>query len=139
MTALAFTPRPQDWPARLAAFIEERRTMPFSWGRNDCAAFAAAWLRALHGIDVFLRLGIRYGDARAARRYLRDGGLEVWCERALGAPLASVALAQRGDLALLPTERGPALTVVAGEYVAGPGRNGLQFEPVSMALAAWSV
>lgn len=133
-------PRPPDWPARLAAFVEARRAMDFAWGRNDCAAFAAAWLYALHGVDVFLRLGVHYGGARGARRLLTaGGGLAAWCEHALGAPLERPSLAQRGDLVLLPTERGAALAVVVGEQAVGPGRHGLHFEPLSVACAAWSV
>lgn len=139
MSALALGPRPPDWPARLAAFVEAHRAMDFAWGSNDCAAFAAAWLHALHGIDVFLRLGVRYGSARGARRLLAGRGLAAWCEHALGAPLERPGLAQRGDLVLLPTGRGPALAVVVGEHAVAPGLRGLQFEPVSGALAAWSV
>ncbi|MBM3855052.1 MAG: hypothetical protein FJ399_18170, partial [Verrucomicrobia bacterium] len=31
-----------DWPARLDAFIEQRRRSAFAWGVHDCCQFARA-------------------------------------------------------------------------------------------------
>ena len=44
--------RLEDWPERLAAFVEARRAMPFRWGQNDCALFAADAVAAVTGVDL---------------------------------------------------------------------------------------
>lgn len=59
--------RVEDWPERLAAFIEQRRKMPFAWGSNDCALFAADAVCAITGVDLGEPFRGRYDDEASLR------------------------------------------------------------------------
>lgn len=50
-----------------------------------------------------------------------------------------VAMAQRGDVALISTPTGDALSLVLGNQLAAMGKNGLVFLPISEAKKAWRV
>ena len=50
--------RLEDWPERLAAYVDAHRDTPFRWGQNDCATFAAGAVEVrsvVRGADVFDR------------------------------------------------------------------------------------
>lgn len=134
----------KDWPARLAAFIEERRRMPFRWGQNDCGLFGADATRAMTGIDPASAIrGYRtaLGAARLTRNAsTRDPGdpfgvreLPMIC----GFEEIPVARAGRGDLVVVPMGKGLAVGVCLGMNTAGPGEEGIEFVPTSTAVAAW--
>lgn len=137
-----FTPRPADWVQRLHAYVDSRRALPFAWGSNDCATFAAGWVHALTGRDLLGELQIHYTDARGAAVLIGDnGGLLGLATRALGAPLQAPALAQRGDVLLVEIEGRESLTVLTGATVVGPDSAGLAVLPVDWrdVRAAWAV
>lgn len=130
--------RPQDWPTRLAEFIEERRAMSFAWGTNDCASFACAWVERLYGTDPKAELSIKYRTEREAAKVLKSGGLHAWCCAFRGEPKPGV-YARRGDIALGEQNGRDALFVVTGPHIVGPGAEGLVFLPRETARFTWSI
>lgn len=133
--------RLEGWELRLSAVIEAARARPFAWGRHDCALWAAEIVEALTGCQVMTDWRGRYGNGRGARRYLRALGfadIEAAVSARLGAPLASVWLAMRGDIVLAPDGHG--LGVCAGRealFLAPSG--GLTALPLGLCQMAWSL
>jgi hypothetical protein len=142
--------RVEDWPERLAAFIEQRRKMPFAWGSNDCALFAADAVCAITGVDLGEPFRGRYDDEASLRlhglhganahlaagdvsRAIRDMAT-AWLDGEI-----SPKLAQRGDVVLVEHGGGESLAVCDGALSAAPGRRGLVFLPRSTWLSAWKV
>ncbi|WP_160119625.1 DUF6950 family protein [Rhodovarius lipocyclicus] len=135
--------RSQDWPERLAAFIDARRYTPFAWGTNDCAMLAADAVLELTGMDPAAQYRGAYAtEDQADGMISAAGGLEALSDSlAAAAGLGSCmpAFAQRGDLVLVEHGNIRALGVVTGDAVAVPGPDGLAFLPVRAAVRAWSV
>ena len=137
-------PRHQDWPLRLARFLDARRDLAFAWGRHDCALFAADWVLECTGIDHAARFRGRYSTARGSAGALRRfgaGTLVATVTAALGPPLPGPLLAQRGDVAAMVAEdRSVALGVVEGAHaVYLQAEGGLARRPLAQAAAAWRV
>ena len=75
----------QDWQLRFEAFIKERQTLPFAWGTNDCAVFAADCVQALTGVDVALPELRAHTSELQAARLLKKGRESL--SRSTGVPL----------------------------------------------------
>lgn len=142
--------RLEDWPERLAAFVDERQAMPFEWGHNDCALFAADAVQAVTGVDLAERWRGRYSDeVTALEMGLHGASAHLAAGDVSGAlrDMASLfldgevqpALARRGDVLLVQHERGESLAVCVGTHAAAPGRRGAVFLPRSVWLACWRV
>lgn len=135
--------RLQDWPERLAAFVEERRHAPFAWGSHDCAMFAGSAIEAQTGTDPCAAFRGRYsGEDGAEAITAPAGGFEALLAATLaefGAPECPPAVAQRGDVGLVRVGNTEALGVVLGGVVAVPGVERLQFVPVGRVYRAWAV
>lgn len=128
-----------DWPTRLAAFIEARRVRAFSWGESDCCLFVCDAIEAMTGTDPGARWRGLYASEKGARRVLRDnGGVSGIATLLLGAPVPP-ALAGRGDVMMIDTPTGDALTVCLGGVIAAQGQDGIAFFPVATAKCAWRV
>jgi len=100
--------RKHSWESDLHNFLEARRPMPFAWGQNDCALFAADAVAAVTGDDP---------GAAWRGTYATQTEAEALIEKSCGAPgLAAFAawltaqhamaerpvlMAQRGDVVLL--------------------------------------
>lgn len=140
----------QSWPEDLNAFIDTRRRVPFEWGRQDCALFAADWILVATGTDPALKYRNRYKTAQGAARVLKHASLHQLFTEACGTPIWA-ALGQRGDIALLHTDVDGKVVetdvtdgretvgVIIGTMVACPGKDGLVFAPLAAALNAWRV
>lgn len=120
--------RAQDWQARLVAYLHGAAREPFAFGRHDCALFSAGAVEAMTGADMARDWRGRYSTMRGGLRALRKAGYADHV--ALAASMfedVAPSLAQPGDLAVVPTDDGPALGVVQGEavYVLGPQGLGL--------------
>lgn len=128
--------RLNDWPERLAAFMDERRNVPFQFGIHDCSTFAADAVAAMTGE----RLQIPVADSpEAYARLVRDQGtLRDMAEALLGESIHP-AYAQRGDVVLLEMGERETLGICVGAEIAGPGADGLALAPMSMALLAWRI
>jgi hypothetical protein len=128
----------EDWPERLARFIDAHQGTPFAWGENDCCLFAANAILAMTGID--LAEGLRgYSTHTGALRIIAPfGDLET-----LAAGIAEEAgleeiqpkLAQRGDL-IFAEHQGMAIVGMNGIPLC-PSSNGLV--GVKGRLRAWRV
>jgi hypothetical protein len=129
-----------NWPSRLFDFVAERWEAPFVWGENDCVLFAADAVLAITGGDLAAQHRGTYDSALGAARLLKElGGIES-LPVAAGLEEVPPLMAQRGDVVLVDQEeRGPTLAVVVGEFVAGPGPNGVAYLPASSAVRAWRV
>ena len=124
----------------LDAFIFSRMYMPFAWGTNDCAIFAADCVQACTGRDVAPK-GLRGHSTalQAERSVRRHGGLAAIATAALGQPIA-VADAVEGDVALVRMGRRQALGIVNGHGgVWGPCATGLASQLLGSALHCWRV
>lgn len=129
--------RLEDWPERLAAYVDAHRDTPFRWGQNDCATFAAGAVEAITGHPMEVPI---VESAQDYARFVADlGALREHVTDHLGEPLASPAFAQRGDVVLLLVDGRDSLGVCIGAQVAAPGPTGLLVVPLSRASTAWRV
>lgn len=136
--------RMPDWPERLDVYLATNRGRPFAWGNHDCLLFAAGWVRVATGADPVPGVAGAYNSPEAALRTLWQHcgtvDLVAAVTVALGEPLGSPHLAQRGDVAAVPTPDGPSLGVVIGATVACVARPvGLAFVPLDRVLKAWRI
>jgi hypothetical protein len=130
--------RHYDWQLRLEAFARERLSMPFAWGRNDCATFAADAVQAMTGERLLADLR-GYADERGAARLIgAAGGLRAIACQALGEPV-SPCFARPGDVVLLLAQGRETLGICNGPTVCGPGAEGMLNLPMADAVAAWRV
>lgn len=139
------TTRHDDWPDRLAAFLEARRRAPFAWGTNDCVTFAADGVQQLRrdSVDIIAADRGAWATEDEAEALLASrGGLETaLAELAAMADLQEVPppRAGRGDLVLARVGNQVLTGLVNGSTVAVTGADGLQFVPARMAFRAWRV
>lgn len=134
--------RADDWPERLAEFVEQRRNNGFAWGEQDCFTLAADAVVALTGDDPAKAVRNAYATEEQAEAIIGAGGLEAWVAAtmaAFGAPECPPAFAQRGDMVFVAVGNQRMCGVCLGETVAVPGVDRLQFLPVSRALRAWVI
>lgn len=131
-----------DWPERLAAHVERHRPVPFAWGRNDCATFAAEGVAAMTGAEAWPMLG-DWASARQARRELRArGGLFRAVTAKLGAPVTGLAAAHVGRGSVVMAEGGLGMTLglcTDGLNWCAPGADGLVWRPMRSVRVAWRI
>ena len=129
-----------DWPDRLQAHIEEWRHKKFEWGKADCALFCLYAEKAICGSSRFDDFIGQYRSAAGSvKALLKIGGGDL--AASVGARLREIkpSEAQRGDVALIDTPLGDALSLVVGDKVAAMGKDGLVFLPLTAAKQAWKV
>lgn len=137
--------RPLDWEARLRAALLAAEARRFRWGEFDCCLWACDVVALMRGVDLAAPFRGRYDTARGAARALRTfsgGGLDATATKIAethGFPEIPVSLAQRGDVALIRTPQGDALSIVLGIMAAAPGPRGLARVPTLNASRAWAV
>lgn len=128
------------WTAAFSRYIQQAMAVPFDFGQNDCATFAAGDVLAITGQDV---RPVIWSDKRTAARALKKlGSLAEAVDLALPR-LASPAFAWRGDIVLVAADAmgsdGPCLAVADADRWWAPSANGLASGPVSACLMAWGV
>jgi len=129
-----------DWPTRLNDHIEEWRHKKFEWGKADCALFCLYAEKAMCGSSRFDDFIGKYRSAAGSvKALLKIGAGDL--AASVGARLDEIdpIKAQRGDVALIDTPDGDALSLVIGDKVAAMGKDGLVFLPLSAAKQAWKV
>ncbi len=136
--------RRDDWPERFAKVVRASRDQFFDWSRHDCVTHAADGALAVTGLDPAADFREAYDDYMGGfRRLLALTGLrsiEAWADSLF--ERIAPALARRGDWALVrqPAAPGgrahPALMLVDGEWLSGPGGDRL---PRSVAVICWRV
>lgn len=130
--------RRADWQLRLAAFVQERASMPFEWGRNDCCLFAADAVQAMTGGDPAAPMR-GYSSALGAQRLIEEaGGLLELVSQYLGDPV-SPHMAGVGDVVLLVNEGRDLLGICNGTSAIGAGPQGMAVLGMESARAAWKV
>lgn len=135
--------RYQDWPERLEAFFREAQDKPFARGAWDCALFAVAGCIAITGQDFGADFRGLYETREEADAMIEEGGhadLVALANDVLGAPLAAVMLAQRGDVVAFSTPEGYALGIVdltGMKFAAVSLDKGLVRRPLRIASMAW--
>ena len=129
-----------DWPTRLNDHIEEWRHKKFEWGKSDCALFCLYAEKAICGSSRFDDFIGKYRSAAgSAKALLKIGAGNLAARVGARLPEIKVLEAQRGDVALIDTPDGDALSLVVGDKVAAMGKNGLVFLPLMSAKKAWKV
>jgi hypothetical protein len=127
--------RAHDWPEQLIAFVEVRRRMPFAWGSNDCALFAADYVLRITGVDLAATWRGYDSAEGAAAHIAKVGGMPAF--------VASLTprepnLAQRGDIVLADIEGRETFGLAVGSGLwAAPGEAGVVFRPMSDVLKAF--
>ncbi len=131
--------RVPDWRLRLDAYLTSRLYMPFGWGVNDCALFAAGDVEALTGHDPASSLRGHCSALQAARFVRGSGGLAAIATAALGHPVRADE-ARQGDIVRMPQGAFDMLAVcIDDNVVAAPMHEGMGLLPRNLALQAWSV
>ena len=129
-----------NWPDLLANHIEEWRHKKFEWGRADCALFCLYAEKAICGSSRFDDFIGQYRSAAGSvKALLKIGAGDL--AASVGARLDEIepVKAQRGDVALIDTPDGDALSLIVGDKVAAMGKDGLVFLPLSAAKKVWRV
>lgn len=130
--------RLRDWQLRLEDFALARARMPFAWGRNDCAVFAADAVEAMTGVHLLPNMR-RYARARDALVLIEQaGGLRSIAVHALGG-FIQPAYARIGDVVLHRVGRRDALGICNGDNILAPGQHGMVAVPMKDATTAWRV
>lgn len=116
----------------LADYITLHLTAPFVWGKNDCATFAANWVKEYLGRDYLDGMGDWDTAFKAGRLLSQLGGYEIIMEERLFQRIHP-NFAFDGDIALHHN----CLRLFSGRYITGPGVSGLVFFNRMEAECAW--
>ncbi len=133
--------RVPDWPARLAAFIRERRSLPYAYGTNDCCTMVQDWITAATGADPMPGI-VRPTSRIAGARFLLSGGygdVEGLATSVLGQPLPAPRLAGRGDVISFWADDEAHLAIVEGVSAVTPTDLGLGWVPRGLWRLGWKV
>lgn len=131
--------RHEDWPNRLEAYVESKRSEPFKWGTNDCALFARGAVESILVESSTSDLVMRYRSAAGAMKWLIDHEAEdLWDFVDKHFERIPVKMAQRGDLVgHMTTDK--SIGVCLNGMFATPSDNGLLFASMDDAVTAWRI
>lgn len=129
--------RRTDWVEQLWRVVKAYDGVPFEYGRHDCCLFVARCIDAMTDSDLAWTLAYHYHDEPSALAFIRH---ECGIERAVSGFLGDTVdgLPRRGDVAMVPTERGDGVGMCVGTTIAVAG-DGVEFYPLSAALKTWRV
>ncbi len=132
--------RRPNWRSALAAEVERHRLVPFQWGANDCALFAADCVMAMTGTDLAVDFRGHYRTAQGAARAIRKAGHDD-LPALLAALLPEVhpVMARPGDVALVESDQGLTAGVVTGPTIAASAVDGITTLPLTRAVRAFAV
>ncbi|MGP1665298.1 MAG: DUF6950 family protein [Rhodanobacter sp.] len=126
--------RKPDWANRLRETVAANRRVPFAYGQNDCALFAARCVDAITGSDW--ERSLPHKDIKTAAAFRREeGGLEAAVPKRLGNPIPGCG-ARRGDLCLIDRK---SIGVCLGSQIAVLSDNRLLFYPITRARKHWRI
>lgn len=121
--------RQTGWEARLAAAMVVQQTLPFVWGKSDCAHLMGAAIRASQPKHAVLKELKRYSTKRGALLVIkREGGLAAILAKHLTE--TSKLLAQQGDVGVVVRDGIEAGCVVLDGMAVGKSETGLFRVPV---------
>lgn len=131
----------EKWIPLLNAFIEQRKSMPFKWGVNDCSMFISDAVLTMTGVDPAKKFRDKYsteiGAIRAMKRY-GAGKLKDTLLQEFGAPIARLN-AGRGDVVYFNTEEGETAGIVFGGGIIATGPAGIVVKPITAGEIFWSI
>ena len=140
--------RKPHWATRaFHDFLLARATMPFQWGSNDCALFAADGVQAITGIDIASDFRGKYTTKAGAFATIKTvcNGATVedaaaYCAGRHGlVELAHPKMAQRGDLVTL-MDAGRVISGLVhlnGRHIVAVGESGLLRLGIETVKRAW--
>ncbi len=142
--------RSTNWATEeLQTFLETRAAVPFAWGTNDCALFAADAIQSMTGQDIATDFRGKYRDEASAFVLVKSvtGGSAVadaaaWCAKSAGLEeYEHPRLAQRGDLVVMAI--GDLLIAgivhLNGRQLVSVSEVGLVLLPITAVRRAWKV
>ena len=108
--------RLSGWEDRVLAVVERHRALPYAAGEADCFVLCMDAIEAMTGARPYA--DVRYRSDKGALRQLSKRGF-VRLGDAIGAlyPERPRGLAQRGDIAVMNSDRGDTLGIVWGGVV----------------------
>ena len=127
------------WESRLDEAVQRAHQTPFEWSVHDCPSFAFGTRAALTGLDARPAWTGQYTSLRGGLRLMRALGWPSYHAMGcalLGEPLATVLLAQRGDI-VLGSKGG--FGVVLGQMVMGLAPSGPVTSPLHLCAVGWRV
>ena len=131
--------RRQDWPEKLSDYILARAKMPFEWGANDCATFAADGIAEMTGEDPIADIRGEWKDAASAVRFIASEGGLASIVAGRFEQIAGVLFAQRGDVGLVTLDDREFVALCAGSHWAAPGPDHMVLLPLDKARVAFAV
>ena len=132
----------QGWETELEKYIEQQRSEPFVWGKNDCVLFAAKAAK-VQGVETGPDME-SYGEYDKARalEILREHGGDIAAlfDKRFNRRFPK-ASAKRGDIALIEIDGHKAAGIVdlTGRQVAVKTVDSLRHIPIAKALIVWGV
>lgn len=131
--------RHDNWRSLLTDYVVQTAGDPFAPGKSDCALWAAGAVKAMTGQD-FARGFRGYKTLAGGIKLLKKAGYADHVALAADKlPEIAPALAQVGDVAVVATPDGPALTIVQGELIYVPSQSGRGLVPLTSAVRAFRV
>jgi cell wall-associated NlpC family hydrolase len=142
--------REQYLEVHLNDFLQQREAVPFAWGTNDCATFAADAIEVMTGIDIAQEFRGQYSTETGALRTIQKiaggntlGDAATYCANKYGMAERSVPLqAKRGDLVLVKNGDGDEIAAIVGmngRHVLSPGEDGLVRFSILNVTRAWAL
>lgn len=134
----------------LPRFLVQRRDVPFAWGENDCALFAADAIQVITGTDIAEDFRGKYSTEIGALRTAKKiaGGATVVAAAAYCAEKHGLVehkyplMAKRGDLVIVRNGDGGEIAGIVsldGRHVLSPGDSGLALFSIVDVTRAWSL
>ena len=132
--------RLDDWRARLAAVVNERRLLPYAYGTNDCACFARICVEATTGTVLLPGVDMPKGWLAAAKFMIARGWKtpEDMAAEFLG-PSLEVGETEPGDLVSYEDIGELHLAVRVGDVAVAPVDIGLKVIPPGQWRRGWKV
>lgn len=130
--------RPNDWPERLAEFIEANLHTPFNWGTHDCSQFVIKCEIAVTGSTKYQDSIGKYKTKRGAAMHLKGQGFDgLWDYVSSRYTEIDKAFANRGDVVGHITPDGESVGIMIGNTIACVGDDGIIFKPINEAHRFW--
>lgn len=134
----------------LNEFLQQRESVPFAWGTNDCATFSADAIEVMTGIDIARDFRGKYSTETGALRAIQKiaggttlGDAAAYCANKCGmAERAFPLQAKRGDLVLVKNGDGneiAGIVALNGRHVLSPGDAGLVRFSIMNVTRSWAL
>ena len=130
-----------DWQSRLFKPIADHEQVPFEYGRHDCAIWAGKIVQAITGEDFYSSYVGKYKTLKGGfRHFKKSTNFPSHIHYILANfDKVPVSMGRVGDLALIETPEGPAVAVMAGQFVIALNQYGLVRIDLDQAKAIFRV